>query len=179
MVHIFTSSCGYKLCLFAIIVVFLKNLEVGTDAAAVRGECPNVPKPLNRSIKACWDNTNDIKTSFMKRNNGLKTEICVPRRDDISEKERGLEIVKTASHLYCATRKSYFSESEISKLNIMILSLNEIIRNPKICATATAHFPPTDCSVYSVVDNQDIFKALVEQIQLLEALYLDTLDFFL
>ena len=175
MVHLFTSSCGYKLYLFAIVIVFLKNLEVGTDAAAVLGQCTNVPKPLNRSIKACWDNTNDIKTSFMKRNNGLKTDICVPRRDDISEKEKGLEIVKTASHLYCATTKSYFSSLEIEKVNLMITSLYEIVVNPKICVGVD--FPP-DCVGYSSDDHQLVFKALVEQTQLLEALYLDTLELF-
>ena len=164
--------------LFAIIVVFLKNLEVGTDAAAVQGHCNNVPKPLNRSIKACWDTTYDLKTSFTRRNAGLNTDICIPRRDHITEKDKALEIIKTASHVYCSTSQSYFSMPEIGSINIMLTSLGEILGNPEICATATANFPPTDCSLYSVDGHQDIFKALVEQIQLLEALYLDTLEIF-
>lgn len=164
---------GQRESSFLILLTVLFIIHQAHNTSISR-RCSVCPKPLNKSIKSCWDNTRLVELNVEKKVPNIPG-VCPIISEDLSTSDIGKEIMGTFRNIKCMMRKEPFADVE--NINSIEIAVLEIAMNPEVCVVDTHSLD--DCSALdtlSDVDYSKLYTWIIKQIRLLESLYLITLQ---
>ena len=135
--------------------------------------CPESARPVNKSIKACWDYTKSLETTLVDKAN-VNTDMCLDTLLDYTNHQLGVEIMRTSKIIYCfgIFKASKFSWEEFTRyINGIWTSKSEIMENPDICVL-DGDYKDLQCMEMDLTDFNALYLAVIEQTRLLEGLFM-------
>ena len=170
---------GINQCLLLSITLVLL-LHSSTQLSIYRTEqkCTMTPRPVELSIKTCWDHTKTLETTLASKTN-VNTDVCLNIDLDYDNHRIGLEIMKTSKIIYCFGffHSSKFSWEEFTNIiNGIWTSKSEIMEHPDICVL-DGDYKDLQCMEIDLTDFNLLYLAVIQQARLLEGLFMGTNDY--
>ena len=172
---------GINQCLLlslGLVLLLHSSIQLSTYKASKASKCPETPRPVNKSIKACWDYTKSLETTLVDKAN-VNTDLCLDTLLDYTNHQLGVEIMKTSKIIYCfgIFQASKFSWEEFTRyINGIWTSKSEIMENPDICVL-DGDYKDLQCMEMDLTDFNALYIAVIEQTRLLEGLFMGTHDY--
>ena len=172
---------GINQCLLlslGLVLLLHSSIQLSTYKASKASKCPETPRPVNKSIKACWDYTKSLETTLVDKAN-VNTDVCLETLLDYTNHQLGVEIMKTSKIIYCfgIFQASKFSWEEFTRyINGIWTSKSEIMENPDICVL-DGDYKDLQCMEMDLTDFNALYLAVIEQTRLLEGLFMGTHDY--
>ena len=147
-------------------------LEAATTVYRVgSSSCTAMPKPLNRSIKACWDNTKRVEEVALAKLD-VKTDECVLIKSDETLQDMGRQLWTTFQTIRCYAIYRY-GLFDSKSINAMDTALSEIVDAPEVCV---GNLDSVVCRDLDISDDDLLFSNIIQQLRLLQGLYIGTID---
>jgi hypothetical protein len=165
----------YFLLLF-VALIQLQDCSSGRSFYQARKDnkiCPGTPRPVNKSISACWSYTKRLETTLIEQA-AVKMDICLETGRSFDNHQLGVELMRTSKTIYCfgVFNHNRFSGDEfIRNINSIWTSTAEIIEDTNVCVTE-GDYKNIDCMDLDLSDFNTLYFNVAEQARLLESLYI-------
>ena len=154
------------LCLLEVASSFYRDFSSSSSSSS----CTTMPKPLNRSIKACWDNTMKAKEVALAKLD-INPDKCVVIKGDETPQDMGRQVWRTFQTIRCYAIYRYgLFDSKV--INAMDTALSEIVDAPEVCVD---NLESVVCRDLDVSDDGVLFSNIIQQLRLLQGLYIGTI----
>ena len=166
------------LFLIGLVLLLHTSTQLSTYRASKASNCPDTPRPVNKSIKACWDYTKNLETTLVEKAD-VKSEVCLDVNFGYDNHQLGVEIMRTSKVIYCfgIFQGSKFSWEEFTRnINGIWTSKSEIMEDPDICVL-DGDYKDLKCMEMDLSDLNVLYLAVVEQVRLLEGLFMGIHDY--
>ena len=137
-----------------------------------------MPRPVNKSIKACWDHTTNLGTTLAGENT-VNTDVYLNVNLAYDNNRLGVELMRTSKIIYCF---GVFHSSKLSwkdftrNVNGIWISKSEIVVDPDICVL-DGDYKDLQCMEIDLTDFNLLYLAVIQQARLLEGLFMGTNDY--
>ncbi|KAL5272578.1 hypothetical protein ACHWQZ_G000695 [Mnemiopsis leidyi] len=159
----------------ALILIFHSSSSLSTYKALKASKCVDTPRPVNKSIKACWDYTRNLATTLVDKA-GVKTDVCIDPSSSQDSHDLGVELMRTSKTIFCYGIVHGITISELtSDINGMWTSISEIIEDPNICVL-DGDYKSVHCPDLALSDLDVMYLTIAEQAHILEGLFINMHD---
>lgn len=133
---------------------------------------------FDRSIKAAWDQTKKLETTLLTKTNVKSSDVCTYTNANDNNHKLGVALMRTSKIIYCfglLKGKQFTREEFIDPVSEIIQARSEIMEDADVCVL-DGDYKDVDCftDISDLNDFNIMYEAVVEQIRLLEGLYIGT-----
>ena len=173
-----SPSTPSSFCKSLLSVALLLLIHHSDAAVTVSRNCPVMTRPIGRSLRDCWIDSQSILETVVNKFPVKKDNVCLDEHQTLqSNKQLGIELMGTLDTIYCfGTQKHQdLGFDTIQKINNIHRSISEIIDSPDVCIPDMV-FPSNMCFTKIDVDNYDVlYQTILRQLALLERLSMSLL----
>ena len=166
------------LFLIGLVLLLHTSTQLSSYKALRSNKCPDTPRPVNKSIRACWDYTKNLETTLVEKTD-VKTDVCLNNiSPDYDNHDLGVQIMRTSKIIYCfgIFQAGKFSWEDFTQnINGIWTSKSEIMEDPDICVL-DGDFKDLKCMDMDLSDFNLLYLTVAEQARLLEGLFIGTHD---
>ena len=161
----------YKCLVAGAVLCLLEAATTVYRAGSPSSSCTAMPKPLNRSIKACWDNTKKVEEVALAKLD-INQDKCVVIKADESAQDMGRQLWRTFQTIRCYAIYRY-GLFDSKTINAMDTALSEIVDAPEICI---GNMEGVVCRDLDISDDGTLYANIIQQLRLLQGLYIGTVE---
>lgn len=159
----------------ALILLLHSSTPLSTYKALKSAKCVDTPRPVNKSIKACWDYTRNLAITLVDKAS-VKTDVCIDPTTKQDSHDLGVELMRTSKIIFCYGVMHGNSIPELtSDINGMWTAVSEIVEDPNVCVL-DGDYKSVHCPELPLSDLDTMYLTIAEQAQLLEGLFMSLHD---